>query len=226
MVFINLLCKSEEVMDILNILKTQGKKLYKEELEFFITELEIGDYSPDYVKQCKSLINNLLKPKKVDLEFDEKENKIISSKITLSYDQLTNKSNLFMASPEDVFIKDINFMRDKKEYKDNFYDYIKMKKDILTVSFVEENLTFFTEWEIANLLSVVELPEEFLEKYFSILDKKAIAKYQKFSESFFMKHYNELPTTTVLKTGVNEWRKKINRSSKLDVFLRLKGVTY
>ena len=40
-----------------------------------------------------------------------------------------------------------------------------------------------------------------------------------------MKHFNDLNYNTVLQKGVNEWRKKANRSNKLDVFLRLKGVT-
>ena len=68
------------------------------------------------------------------------------------------------------------------------------------------------------------MPEEFLEKYFGALNKDKIARYQCFSESFFMKHYSQLDATVVLTKGKNEWRKKENRSKQLDVFLRLKGV--
>ena len=51
-----------------------------------------------------------------------------------------------------------------------------------------------------------------------------IARYQLFSEGFFMKHYAQLDVNIVLGHGKNEWRKKENRSKQLDVFLRLKGV--
>ena len=55
-------------------------------------------------------------------------------------------------------------------------------------------------------------------------DKEKIARYQIFSESFFMKHYAQMDATVVLTKGKNEWRKKEKRSKQLDVFLRLKGV--
>ena len=66
--------------------------------------------------------------------------------------------------------------------------------------------------------------EPFLEKYFGALDHDKIARYQLFSEAFFMKHYSQMDATIVLQHGKNEWRKKENRSKQLDVFLRLKGV--
>ena len=69
-----------------------------------------------------------------------------------------------------------------------------------------------------------QLGEPFLEKYFGALDHDKIARYQLFSEAFFMKHYAQMDATIVLQHGKNEWRKKENRSKQLDVFLRLKGV--
>lgn len=68
------------------------------------------------------------------------------------------------------------------------------------------------------------LKEEFLEKYFGALNLDKLARYQQFSESFFIRHFRQLDIGVVLEHGKNEWRKKENRSKQLDVFLRLKGV--
>lgn len=66
--------------------------------------------------------------------------------------------------------------------------------------------------------------ESFLEKYFGALDPDKVARYQEFSEQFFMKHFSQLDAVAVLAHGKNEWRKKDKRSKQLDVFLRLKGI--
>ena len=68
------------------------------------------------------------------------------------------------------------------------------------------------------------LSEGFLDKYFASLDTDKIARYQLFSEKFFIRHYAQMDAEIVLTKGKNEWHKKENRSSQLDVFLRLKGV--
>ena len=68
------------------------------------------------------------------------------------------------------------------------------------------------------------LSEDFLEKYFASLDADKIARYQLFSEKFFIRHYAQMDAEIVLTKGKNDWRKKENRSSQLGVFLRLKGV--
>ena len=216
-------------MDILNILTTQGDKLYKEELEYFITELEIGEYSSAYVDKCKKLIGELLKGGNktpvVIVNEPESIDESAAPSITISYEKLTHQTNTVVLTSEESFKKEVKIMREKNLYKD-FYQYMVSKKDLLTVDFIEKNISFFNEWEISTLISFIQFDEDFLEKYFTVLDKTAIAKYQLFSESFFMKHFNELPVSVVLKQGVNEWKKKSKRSSKLDIFLRLKGVTY
>lgn len=217
-------------MDILNILTTQGDKLYKEELEFFITELEVGEYSSAYIDKCKKLINELLnrnnKTSKVIVIEQENIDESATPSITISYEQLTHQTNTIVLTSEETFKKEVKIMREKNLYKENFNNYIISKKELLSVDFIEKNISFFNEWEISTLISFIQFDEDFLEKYFTVLDKTAIAKYQSFSESFFMKHFNELPVSVVLKQGVNEWKKKSKRSSKLDIFLRLKGVTY
>ncbi|MCR5783783.1 MAG: hypothetical protein K6G90_13735 [Clostridia bacterium] len=95
----------------------------------------------------------------------------------------------------------------------------------MDADFVDKHLSYFKPWELDAIISVKQMPEEFLEKYFGVLDHAKIARYQQFSESFFIKHFSQLDTEIVLRYGKNPWRKKENRSKQLDVFLRIKGVT-
>ena len=91
-------------------------------------------------------------------------------------------------------------------------------------AFIERNISVFRGAELSVVLVCYGFDEDFLEKYFNIFDADDIAKTQRFSEEFFMRHYAELDAQTVLEQGVNGWRKKGARSKKLDMFLRLKGV--
>ena len=91
-------------------------------------------------------------------------------------------------------------------------------------AFIERNISVFRGGELSVVLGCYGFDEDFLEKYFNVFDADDIAKTQRFSEEFFMRHYAELDTQTVLEQGVNGWRKKGARSKKLDMFLRLKGV--
>lgn len=91
-------------------------------------------------------------------------------------------------------------------------------------AFIERNISVFRGDELSVVLGCYGFDEGFLEKYFNVFDADDIAKTQRFSEEFFMRHYAELDAQTVLERGVNGWRKKGARSKKLDMFLRLKGV--
>lgn len=91
-------------------------------------------------------------------------------------------------------------------------------------AFIERNISVFRGDELSVVLGCYGFDEGFLEKYFNVFDADDIAKTQRFSEEFFMRHYAELDAKTVLEQGVNGWRKKGARSKKLDMFLRLKGV--
>ena len=95
---------------------------------------------------------------------------------------------------------------------------------IIDADFLDKNFALFDNWEIDAIVSVKQLNEEFLEKYFGVINHDKIARYQLFSEGFFMKHFSQMDVSVVLERGKNEWRKKENRSKQLDVFLRLKGV--
>lgn len=218
-------------MEILKILEEQGKNLYPEDLDFFETELATGGhYDAAYQAQCKSKIKqlrawlngeNLNEPEKSD-----QENNTPPKGLVVDIGDLAPKeANPIAASltPEQLIFNEINSMREVSSYKTSFKKYIAEKAEI-DAAFIDTHYAFFQQWELDAIISVKQMGEDFIEKYFGALDHDKIARYQKFSEAFFIKHFSQLDTSIVLEHGKNKWRKKGNRSKQLDIFLRLKGV--
>lgn len=214
-------------MEILEILKNPNNEIYSEDLDFFETELATGDYTESYIAECKEQIKFVRKQLcggNNDILLQPKEK--TSQKLVMGiHDVAPETASPVVAamSAKDIVFSDIKLIREDAAYKTEFKNYIKNNAEI-DVKFIDEHYSFFTEWELNAVLSVKQLGEDFLEKYFGALDKTKIARYQCFSESFFMKHYSQLDTAIVLTKGKNEWCKKEKRSKQLDVFLRLKGV--
>ena len=214
-------------MDILEILKKSGKDLYPEDLDFFETELATGGhYNAAYQSECRALIKQIRNWPKADKPAVVTQTPKGKTKgVEVDISKLAPKeSNPAMDMPEDqrLFL-DITKMRDDSSYKTKFKKRIQ-DADFVDAAFIEKHFSFFKEWELNAILSVKQLGEPFLEKYFGALDHDKIARHQQFSEAFFMKHFSQMDYTIVLQHGKNEWRKKENRSKQLDVFLRLKGV--
>ena len=214
-------------MDILEILKKSGKDLYPEDLDFFETELATGGhYDAAYQAECRALMKQIRNWKKVSAPSDDPAKaKGKSGGIEMDISKVAPKeANPVMDMPQDqrLFL-DITNMRDDSSYKTKFKKRIQ-EADFVDAAFIEKHFAFFKEWELNAILTVKQLGEPFLEKYFGALDHDKIARYQLFSEAFFMKHYAQMDATIVLQHGKNEWRKKEKRSKQLDVFLRLKGV--
>lgn len=216
-------------MDILKILTESADSLIPEDLDFFVTELETGNYDTSYIQQCKDQIEILrnwhkgnvgaAKPKKnVDKIGTPKG--VVMTPSQLAPQQLNPIAQM---PPEELVRSDIKRLRVQNDYKSAFKAYVKSNSTI-DAAFVDANYGLFAAWEINAIISVKQMGEAFLEKYFGALDHDKLARYQLFSESFFMKHFAQLDAQTVLEHGKNDWRKKENRSKQLDVFLRLKGV--
>jgi hypothetical protein len=123
----------------------------------------------------------------------------------------------------ELFKEDLANLRHLSSYKSEFKKFI-ASHGLVDSDFVDNNYGLFEAWEIGAIISVKQMGEPFLEKYFGALDLDKVARYQEFSEQFFMKHFSQLDTVIVLTKGKNAWRKKENRSKQLDVFLRLKGI--
>ena len=214
-------------MDILQILKTSAQDLYPEDLDFFETELATGGhYNAAYQAECWALIKQIRNWKKAPAPIEKTATaRGESGGIEMDISKVAPKeANPVMDMPQDqrLFL-DITKMRDDSSYKTKFKKRIQ-EADFVDAAFIEKHFAFFEEWELNAILSVKQLGEPFLEKYFGALDHDKIARYQLFSEAFFMKHYAQMDATIVLLHGKNEWRKKEKRSKQLDVFLRLKGV--
>ena len=212
-------------MDILDILKNSSDELLAEDLELFRTELAVGEYTESYRKECSELIDRIEKWQSDSSGKDDKKTAKPTSPMHVARTKLQPNTQKKSFSFEEQFRADLNAMRLSDKYKSSFRTYIG-NHDEFDESFVDTHFSMFEPWETEAIVSEIMLSEQFLEKYFSVLDKDKIARYQLFSESFYQKHFSDFDAETVLKKGKNEWRKKENRSKQFAVFLRLKGVQY
>ena len=219
-------------MEILKILQENGEDLYPIDLDFFETELRTGDYDEDYINECNLLITAIRNWEPSSTSHDKEDNPeqdTPNSKTTGI--AILDKSELLPENKnersEDRFVREvlrnIDKMRNVSNYKSSFRKYLKECKYI-DEDFVDKQFAFFHPWERSAIVSTMPLSEAFLERHMPSLDKEQISRHQTFSEAFFMKHIHELQVEIVLTQGKNAWRKKENRSSQLDVFLRLRGV--
>jgi hypothetical protein len=211
-------------MQVLEILQSSGQDLYPEDLAFFEAELDTGDYAPKYIDQCKELILQIRQQKKQTQKQSVQE--AIPSNLLVDPDRLIPGTEHKEKTPEERLAdmdREIRQMRTANNYKTRFRQYLTEHPEI-DESFIDRHITLFEPTELEIILMTMQLSEGFLDKYFTVLDADKIARYQFFSEKFFIRHYARLDVATVLTKGKNEWRKKENRTSQLDVFLRLKGV--
>ena len=211
-------------MQVLEILKKNGAELYPEDLAFFEAELDTGDYPPEYIDQCKDLIAEIRNQKKQAAK--PKVQDVIPSNILVDPDKLVPGAKPKEKTPQECLNElthALNQMRTATNYKTRFKQYLADHPEI-DEGFIDQNIAVFQSGELESILMVMPLSEDFLDKYFSSLDADKIARYQLFSEKFFIRHYAQMDAEIVLTKGKNDWRKKENRSTQLDVFLRLKGV--
>lgn len=232
-------------MDILRILKTSAKEVTPEDLLMFEDALTAGDYEdtsgqsmPDaaYRDQCANLISqirNWKKHEKADKHKSRNGREPVASNslkdknsgVIIDGDGISpfNKPSSSNKTPTEEVASDLAVMRRSDDYKNRFKEYLNTSHN-MTEEFIDENFSMFEQLELDCMLQRFSFSEEFLEKRFSQLSLDGISRYQIFSEDFFIRHFSDLDAETVLRKGVNPWRSKENRSSKLDVFLRLKGI--
>lgn len=211
-------------MQVLEILKNSGKDLYPEDLAFFEAELDTGDYTREYIDQCKDLIAEIRKWKKQAANQSVQD--VIPSNILVDPDKLVPGVKPKEKTPQErlaEFTHALQQMRTAGNYKTRFKQYLADHTEI-DETFIDQHIALFQPTELESIVMTMPLSEDFLDKYFASLDADKIARYQLFSEKFFIRHYAQMDAEIVLTKGKNEWRKKENRSSQLDVFLRLKGV--
>lgn len=212
-------------MDVLKTLSEKGHELYSEDLDFFEAELATGEYEAAYADQCRKIIAEIRNWNKAEPKAPVKAKNSLPTALLVSPGELSPGSK--KASTDAEILAEVSSllekMRNMSDYKSAFKKYV-LSSPSFTEEFVERNFAMFLPWEKGALLSEMPFSEDFLERYISVLDMEKVARYQLFSEKFFMKHFARFDAALVLEKGKNEWRKKQSRSSQLDVFLRLKGV--
>ncbi len=211
-------------MQVLDILKNNASDLYPDDLAFFEAELDTGDYPLEYIDQCKDLIAEIRNQRKRAAKGDVQD--VIPPGMLVKPENLVPGATPIEKSPQEKSAEiahDLAQMRTAPHYKTRFKQYLTAHPEI-DEAFIDQHIALFRPTELEAILMVMPLSEAFLEKYFASLDADKIARYQQFSEKFFIRHYAQMDVEIVLTKGKNEWRKKENRSSQLDVFLRLKGV--
>lgn len=215
-------------MNILEILETPEVELYPEDFEMLEVELDTGDYTEEYREECREKLAVLrqLAGKKSELvptvekvvtdkKHDEKHIEPEVAPVPAVAEELP-KASL-------TIFDEIKNLRQRSTYKAEFNKLLTKVKEI-DGKFADVNFNFLTSWEIKTILRRRQVGEEFLEKHFLALDHSTISKYQTFSESFFMRHFDQLDCELVLQKGKNPWKEKDKRSKQLTVFLRLRGV--
>ena len=204
-------------MDVLKILKENRDEILYSELEMLEVALHTGEYTEAQISEAESILNQLrneLSPKKTEAPAE--------TPLVQPVPPMPNPAN----PPDQLTLikKQLSILRLTDNSKQAFRKFVQTTPAI-DVAFLAGHLDIFQDYELDELLSFRQLGENLLEQYWSILNKTVIAKCQLFSEDFFIKHFADLPATAVLKNGVNPWRKKKDRSPKLTMFLKLKGVT-
>lgn len=211
-------------MQVLEILKANASDLYPEDLAFFEAELDTGDYPLAYIDQCKDLIAEIRNRRKQAAKADIQD--AIPSGMLVKQENLVPSATPSKKSPQEKSAEiahDLAQMRTATHYKTRFKQYMTAHPEI-DEAFIDQHIALFQPAELESILMLMPLSEAFLDKYFASLDADKIARYQQFSEKFFIRHYAQMNAEIVLTKGKNDWRKKENRSAQLDVFLRLKGV--
>lgn len=216
-------------MDILRILNENAPSLLLPDLDYYERKLAVSAYPPEERVRCQERINELRRQlQNASAASHIKSHQKPSAAPNLQARIKREDQPLQFTDPEKIRQKvytDLCLMRTLENYKNDFKSYI-AEMDLINEEFLAKNLSLFQYWEIGAILSVMPLSEEFLDKYFDSLDAEKIARYQQFSEKFFIKHFAQLDPKIVLEKGVNHWRKMESRSKQLDVFLRLKGIRY
>lgn len=224
-------------MDILGMLQNDMDELCEEDIKMIQEELDVGDYTYEYKQQCRLFIlkvTNYFEEKKKEKAYTgpvglssqllkkEEEVVVITTK-SEETNEIMDISPQYEINYVEEFRETIKKMRSMSNPEKRFIEFID-SKDYITNEFIDQNMNEFSEHERGMLLQNRQFSEEFLNKYFDILDRGMIAINQLYSEEFFMRHFDKLPTKLVLTRSKNSWKAKTKRSKKLDSFLRIKGV--
>ena len=217
-------------MDIRDLLLKHKNELLDVDLGCLEEELDTGEYDKPYIEECRELIGGIRDERRQAVERASKsvrreERRGKSAGVTLEFFHSYGDISANGMTSDSNAIADLAAISSNSNARELLKAYIESHPE-LDQSFVEEHIGSLPVDAIDVFLELRAFDEAFLDRYFDVLNQAKIARFQMFSEEFFIKHYGDLNETIVLKQGVNPWKKKSDRSRKLNTFLRLKGVQF
>lgn len=217
-------------MDIRELLLKHKNELLDVDLDCLEEELDTGEYDKPYIEGCRELIGGIRDERQRAIERASKRARREGRSdkgegMPLELSRSCGDASAGGVMGDSNAIADIDAISKNSNARELLRAYIENHPE-LNESFVEQHIGSLPASAIGVFLELRAFDEAFLDKYFDVLDQAKIARFQTFSEEFFIKHYGDLNETIVLKQGVNPWKKKADRSSKLNTFLRLKGVQF
>lgn len=217
-------------MDIRELLLKHKNELLDVDLDCLEEELDTGEYDKPYIEGCRELIGGIRDERRRAIERASKRARREGRSdkregMPLELSRCCEDASANGVTCDSNAIADIDAISKNSNARELLKAYIKNHPE-LDEPFVEQHIGSLPADAIGVFLELRAFDEAFLDKYFDVLDQAKIARFQAFSEEFFIKHYGDLNETIVLKQGVNPWKKKADRSSKLNTFLRLKGVQF
>lgn len=217
-------------MDIRELLLKQKNELLDVDLGCLEEELDTGEYDRPYIEECRELIGTIRDERRQTIDrasrgTRRREQGHESEGPASKPSRLCAAASAGGMTSDSNAIADIDAISANSNARELLKSYIESRPE-LDQPFVEQHIGSLTADAIGVFLELRVFDEAFLDRYFDVLDHAKIARFQTFSEEFFIKHYGDLNETIVLKQGVNPWKKKADRSRKLNTFLRLKGVQF
>ena len=143
-------------MDVLTILKNNGKDLLPEELDLLRAELDTGDYDAGYIASCKALIREIENWTKENRTAEQKQ-KPVPEQMMVPPDRLVPSGAGGIpvpppVPPEKIVASDLQRMRTEKDYKSAFKKYVK-ESVIINEDFVVAHFALFKDWELSAMLA-------------------------------------------------------------------------
>lgn len=212
------------MVDIKKELTENKDNLSLADLDYFINQLEIGDFDDDYYADCLVLITQIrdeLLYKRTNFSSTSDTPVPFSGGVLVKPGDIDPSHKGKTTSMDEQLIGYIIASRTRSTNKQEFVKLVQTKK--ITEPFFEKYFAQLTSVEFDWAMENYFFSEQFIEKHIDNLSKVVMSATQKFSEDFFMKYMNKFDVKVVMTKSPNPWTTKNARSKKLDTILKLKG---
>ena len=211
-------------MDIKKELTENKDKFSLADLDYFLNQLEIGEFDDEYYADCLILITQI----KNDILYKRTNFTSVSdSPVPFSGGVLVKPGDIDPSHKGKTTSMDeqlMGYIIASRTRSTNKQEFVKLiKTDRIDEAFFEKYFSQFNAIEFDWAMENYFFSEHFIEHHIDSLTKVVMSATQKYSEDFFMKHMNKFDVKVVMTKSPNPWTSKNNRSKKLDTILKLKG---